>query len=231
MKNVRSRGWCFTVNNYDEDDICYVSSLYEDDVNCKYLIVGFETADRTGTPHLQCYIYYTDAISWQSMKQNMENNINAKCYHFEVAKSMVAAYCYCMEEGDYYEYGLRPRQGHRTDLEVIKYDMLHKKKTLKEVSSEYFSQYCQYFRPFESFRRLHDLDKFETKLIMYDNESIHKIYRDYPVGESLIVVSVYDYPPNVVLHMYHSRRYRYIFYPNSEYVPEQVQDLVDETLY
>lgn len=42
------------------------------------------------------------------------------------AKKNVAAYCYCMEDGDYIEFGERPRQGHRTDLEVIKHDLLKK---------------------------------------------------------------------------------------------------------
>lgn len=138
MPTERSRGWCFTVQSWDDDAWGAVSALYECDIDCTYLIIGFETAPRTGQKHLQCYIYYREAKSFNTMKKKLGNvHIEA-----EKAKLHVKAYCYCMEDGEWFEYGQRPRQGHRTDLEVIRHDLIDKKKPIKQIANEYFSQWC-----------------------------------------------------------------------------------------
>lgn len=46
--NRRSRGWCFTWNNYPPN-----YRLLLDAINCRYIIAGQELAPNTGTPHLQ----------------------------------------------------------------------------------------------------------------------------------------------------------------------------------
>lgn len=51
--NRRSRGWCFTWNNYPAD---YRTAL--DAVDCRYVCAGEEVAPNTGTPHLQGYVYF-----------------------------------------------------------------------------------------------------------------------------------------------------------------------------
>lgn len=52
----RSRGWCFTWNNYPVE---YRSFL--DAIDCRYVIAGEELAPTTNTPHLQGYIYFQNA--------------------------------------------------------------------------------------------------------------------------------------------------------------------------
>lgn len=52
----RSRGFCFTWNNYPVD---YRRIL--DEVQCRYVVCGEELAPTTATPHLQGYIYFESA--------------------------------------------------------------------------------------------------------------------------------------------------------------------------
>lgn len=223
----RSRGWCFTVQSWSLESFCDIALLFEDDVNCTYLIIGFETAPRTGQEHMQCYIYYTNALSFECMKKKL---IGA---HIEPqkAKLNVKSYCYCMEDYSYCEWGNRPRQGHRTDLEVIKHDLITKKKTIKDVSKEYFSQYCQYSRQFKSFAEMHNLEpKYDTRLLVYDDSTIKKIYKEYldELPESFIYENSY-YLKSELLHKYYSGKYKNIFIPNCLGVEEL--DIVDSTLY
>jgi len=225
-KDTRSRGWCFTLQSWTIEDFSIAACLYEYDDNAEYLIVGFEIAPRTLREHLQCYIYYKNQVSWNQMKKRLPG------VHFQAQKSAknVKAYCYCMEDYHYCEWGNRPRQGHRTDLEVIKCDLLSKKKDIKAVSTDNFSQYCQYSRQFKTFVEMHNLDKYETLLIVYNDATIKNIYRDYAddLYRSLIFKDSY-YLKMDLLHSYYSGRYKYIFIPNSLGVEEI--DEVDKVLF
>lgn len=205
--SVRSRGWCFTVQSWSEDACALVSSLYEEDNNCVYLIIGWEIAPRTFKEHLQCYIYYTNPVRFTEM----QNRLPGVHIEPQKAKKNVEAYYYCMEGGDYLEFGERPRQGHRSDLAVIASDIRVLKKTPKEISKDYPTQWVQYRRSFDELARLHI--SYSTVLVIYDSESIPLIYKRYPMETSLILKSQYDMPPSHVLHEYYSSRYQYIFVP------------------
>lgn len=58
--NTRSRSWCFTWNNYNEEDISRLDSL-----KCERIVVG-EEVGASGTPHLQGYVRFNEAqrFSW-----------------------------------------------------------------------------------------------------------------------------------------------------------------------
>lgn len=83
QKNIRSRRWCFTLNNYTEEDLDKISSL-----DCEYLTYGFETAPSTGTRHLQGYVVFknlrrfttlhkfNEKIHWEKAISSHENCIN-----------------------------------------------------------------------------------------------------------------------------------------------------------
>lgn len=214
MKEVRSRGWIFVVNNYTDDDIAYVSSLYEDDLNAKYLIVGFERGKRTGTAHLQCYIYYNEAISLKTAKDKFDP------WHSECQRATknVEAYVYPMKEYDYYEVGERPRQGHRTDLEVIKHD-IEQAVSEKQIARNYFSQWCQYRKAFTEYRRL--IADYDTEVIIYMDddyeylaEVFNKLYDVFDRNLDYIVLDYTQVSEHELLQIYYSRQYRYIFIPN-----------------
>lgn len=204
----RHHGYCFTVQTWDEEACASVMSLYKHDHNCTYVICGFEISPRTKKHHLQCYAYYREQITFDQMKKKLDG------VHIEPQKSKlnVKAYCYCMEEYDYWEAGQRPRQGHRTDLEVIKHDLVTKKKTMKEVSKEYFAQYCQYSRQFDRFIEMHDLRvPRDTITYVYDESTIEKIYEISQVDSLIMRKDHFQWED--FLFNYYSKKYAHIFIP------------------
>lgn len=232
-KNVKSRGFIYVINNWTDDDVAFAMSLYEDDINCTYNVIAYEVG-RGGTPHLQCYIHYRNRRWLDSMKGL------SKRWHVDPqgAKFNVSSYVYCFKTMDYYEMGERPRQGHRTDLEVIKYDLL-KGRPMTEISKEYFSQWVQYRRSFDEFNRIHR--KYVTKLYMFDTEkpniSIPKMYKHFDFAHDLLVESKFVMQEDELLLKFHSNKYRRIFIPSGHFPwPENIltnisNDAIQQELY
>ena len=55
-QEAAARNWCFTINNYTDDDLPVLSP------SVKYIIYGREIAPKTGTPHLQGYCQLTKKL-------------------------------------------------------------------------------------------------------------------------------------------------------------------------
>lgn len=116
--NTRSRAYCFTVNNWDDDD-CAECILLADEA--RYLIVGFEEGEEKNTPHLQCYVYFENARLFSSMKKKFPTA------HFEQARGTpIENKQYCSKEGDFIEFGDLPVLG-KVSWEVIEEAMLNPK--------------------------------------------------------------------------------------------------------
>lgn len=99
----RSRKWCFTLNNYSQEDIESLQALYPE--MAQYLIFGKEVAPTTGTPHLQGFLYFKQAISMNTIKKN----ISSKTIHLEIARGSFAEnITYCAKDGNFTELGKRP---------------------------------------------------------------------------------------------------------------------------
>lgn len=97
-KNARSRAWCFTLNNYTDEELARVRG-----VDCKYLIIGFEEGDE-GTPHLQGYVYFDNAKSFAAAKKAVSSRA-----HLEEAKGNPQQnYEYCSKGGNFEEKGVLP---------------------------------------------------------------------------------------------------------------------------
>lgn len=233
-KKTQSNGFCLTIQNYDKEDIEILESYYHNDYNCKYLIYGPEKA-RTGTPHLQVYIYYTKKLNvGKVIKMFSPWHVKA-----QKAKKNVNAYVYCMKDGEHVELGERPRQGHRTDLEAIKCD-LKKGKSIRDISNEYFAQWCQYSRQFDRFKEMHK--PLETKIIIYSDDpkyiikqfDIMKKYQDkyvYPATPATVLTHVSE-----ILILKSQAKYQYIFLPTSyftlnEHNAKYYRSLIDDEIW
>jgi len=85
-----SKKWCFTLNNYTEDDISSIKSIVP---KCNVIIVGKEVGEQ-GTPHLQGYIEFIFKIRPLSLKLN-------KGIHWEKTKGTKEQNIeYCSKDGD-----------------------------------------------------------------------------------------------------------------------------------
>lgn len=107
IEMVRSRGYCFTINNWDDDDLVDLVGLTEYEW-LTYMVIGFEVGKK-GTPHIQGYMHFSDAKSFEQIKRHIPGA------HLEVARATGKSYSkrwsYCMKDGDYWEYGVPPRDG------------------------------------------------------------------------------------------------------------------------
>lgn len=106
----RSRAWCFTLNNYTDEEYTRVC-----DTLCKYIIVGKEVGE-SGTPHLQGYIEFDNP--------RMMNGVKAElgCDRIHLEKRLGTAKQasdYCKKDGNFVEYGVMTQQGARNDLKEV----------------------------------------------------------------------------------------------------------------
>lgn len=95
---ARGRNWNGTINNYTEEDI---TSLR--DANAKYVIFGKEIAPTTGTPHLQVFIAFKNAVRPSTLKK-----LNPRAHWKPVAVRPWDAAAYCKKDGDFEEWGTPP---------------------------------------------------------------------------------------------------------------------------
>lgn len=108
---LRTLDWCFTLNNWTEDE----KNLIRNSDWIKYGIIGEEVGEE-GTPHLQGYIELKTKRTLGSMKRHFGERI-----HWEIRRGNQAqATDYCKKDGNFIEWGEPKRQGHRNDLDKIR---------------------------------------------------------------------------------------------------------------
>lgn len=94
---VQGKNWCFTLNNYTQEE--YTTFLSTDST---YVVVGKEVGAE-GTPHLQGYICFRTNKRLTAVKA-----INGRA-HWELARGdSMANFTYCSKDGDFVEQGTRP---------------------------------------------------------------------------------------------------------------------------
>nr|WAE43251.1 MAG: replication associated protein [Cressdnaviricota sp.] len=92
-KSLRARGWCFTLNNYTDEE--YEQLKTHGHTKCIKWIIGKEVAPTTGTKHLQGYFYHKNSRTLQCMKK-----INNRL-HLERSKgSPEENLTYCSKAGE-----------------------------------------------------------------------------------------------------------------------------------
>lgn len=138
-----SRRWCFTINNYDNDN----SDLHLQHVRSvlalpkvRYAIFGKERGVLNGTPHLQGYIAFKTMQRFSALKKAFPTA------HLEVARGTEEQnFEYCSKEGDYEEFGTRKEQGRRTDLEQAT-ALIKEGKTIQDVAENCPEVFVKYGR-------------------------------------------------------------------------------------
>lgn len=161
----QSKHWCFTLNNYTDDD---VERLKNPGVAIEYLVCGREVGE-SGTPHLQGFVKFRDRKRLNAVK-----TIIGQHGHYECARLVPAAIKYCKKDGDFFEFGsLQGGAGRRSDLEefktAVKSGMLDLCE-IRENHSEVYARYTRYcleyidqHRP-ERPQKLHPLYPWQAEL-------------------------------------------------------------------
>lgn len=108
MPPVQVSRWCFTINNYSDEDINRLN-----DLGCNYLVYGKEVGD-SGTPHLQGFVIFRRSCLFTTAKRLLGQNA-----HVEVTNgTSQQASDYCKKDGDFVERGTLGQganRGKRTD--------------------------------------------------------------------------------------------------------------------
>lgn len=153
---VRSRSWFLTINNPTEEEINTMKN--EDFV---YLIYQHEIGKNCSTPHIHALLYYKNARIWP--KKKFPRADIRKPYNLD------AVIKYCSKEDTRalgpFEFGIRPEQGRRKDLENLAQKIVSREVSIKELAKEDPVSYIRYFRG------LHALDE----LLYEDRKGFMKV--------------------------------------------------------
>jgi len=122
-KNAAKRGWCYTLNNYTEDEVKLLQSI-----DCTYHVIGKEVAPDTGTPHLQGFIYLSHRGRRFGGVKKLPGMTRAHLEEMKGTPAQAKDYCtgMCEKKGfvlnDWvWENGELPQtQGARNDINAIK---------------------------------------------------------------------------------------------------------------
>jgi hypothetical protein len=134
-----AKHWCFTLNNYSNDDKQHLSSLFNSLDACVYLVYGEEVGDN-GTPHLQGFVSFSSRKTLNYCRQQLSSSA-----HFEVARGTpVQAADYCKKDGAFTELGVLPAgRGDRSDLRSLA-ERIHAGATQQEIETEFPAQFIRY---------------------------------------------------------------------------------------
>lgn len=146
QKMARPRHWCWTLNNYSDEDV----EAIKDWPGVVYTVFGFEQGDQ-GTKHLQGY---TEFIR-QYRLSTVRNKFHAKMHWEGRRGTRDQARDYCMKDGEYVEVGewVPGEQGKRNDLLEVK-DMIDEGKSEREIAEEHFGTWTRSYKAFERYRKL-----------------------------------------------------------------------------
>lgn len=143
-RNERSRGWCFTINNPTGWDEADVERLVE---AAQYVCYGIETGEE-GTLHWQGYCYFKERKSLVQVKEFIPRG------HLEQQRgSFDQAIEYCEKDGNFKEWGTRPRgpKGQKNQWKQIL--ALARAGKFEEIESGYPSIYFRYHEKLFKFHR------------------------------------------------------------------------------
>lgn len=160
--SLRSKYWCFTMNNYTPENENRLSLLKN--LRGVYLIYGHEVGE-SGTRHLQGFVSFP---SRKRLTQVIQ--ILGQC-HCTMARSVTRSITYCKKDGDYIEYGNPPLvakgkskpTNDDTRLEefkqIVKQENIVDMKIIRERFSYLYARYRQFVIDF-----IRDIEKpFQVK--------------------------------------------------------------------
>lgn len=142
---ARSRQVVFTLNNYTSDEERDMFEAFSSlSNNIRFCGVGREIGE-SGTPHFQGFIYFDNPKTFSAAHKIPGLNRA----HFEPVKGTIQQNIdYCSKGGDYKEYGEKPTQGKRNDLEEVA-ELVKAGKRISDVAFECPTQFIKFHKGIE----------------------------------------------------------------------------------
>ncbi len=137
---IESRNWCWTLNNFTEEDIKKIDewhTLHPD----TYIIYGMETGEQ-GTKHLQGYTHLPKSRAASAIKRLVPRA------HIEKCKGTPAEnIAYCSKDGEAVVYGVEPiTQQQANKNKAKRFVELSKKGDFKTIEEEMPAKYASMYR-------------------------------------------------------------------------------------
>lgn len=138
MADSKVRRFCFTWNNYSDEDFEKVKQYITN--NCKYGIVGKELAPNTGTRHLQGFCNLTKPTRFSSIKKSLHHSIHIE----KAAGTDTQNKEYCGKSGDTFEKGTPCTQGQRNDLQAVVESIATGTTLIQDIATKHPVQFIKY---------------------------------------------------------------------------------------
>lgn len=138
MNSGQSSNWCFTLNNYCDDDEAKLQQLVEDN-HAVYLVYGREVGE-SGTPHLQGFVSFRKRIRFNQAQRL----VGFSGAHLERARLPQQAAEYCKKDGNFVELGELRIPGKRDELEEFKKAAKEGGLSVKDARERFSNVYARY---------------------------------------------------------------------------------------
>lgn len=187
--NKTSRRFCFTWNNYTDNDVISLKIALSNDSIVRYAIFGHEVGE-SGTPHLQGYSELKKPIRATGFKKLL----GSKSVHVEPAYgNRLQARDYCRKDGNFLEFGNWEEGGQGTRNDIS--DVMDAIKTGIEPL-----KICEDFP--ETVAKYHNFFDKYTALVQKENtKGIRPVETYVFIGKAGCgkTRAVYEYDPNVFM--------------------------------
>lgn len=135
-KEKKSRLWCFTNYNLEFDYDAYMETS-----SAVYIVVGREECPTTKRLHDQGFVYYSAQRG--SMTQ-IARELGSTCKPCN--GNLDQNIDYCTKDTKYREFGAKPKQGNRSDLDGLAQQLMAGTNTVDDITLETPAMYHQYGR-------------------------------------------------------------------------------------
>jgi len=128
----------------------------------KYLVYGKEICPKTEKEHWQGCVYFFDKCSLKQAQKFLQiENSHMESVMITDTESCVE---YCKKDGNFCEFGIKPKSGRRTDLEAVADLIIKQELTVDEIIVENPMLYHQYGRTFHKLEDLALRKKWRTEM-------------------------------------------------------------------
>lgn len=147
--NPTSRYWCFTTNNYTDEDLNQLNDIGNSE-DVRYLVYGKELSTLL-TPHLQGFVIFNKPQRFNGALLKLPNGSHLEQRSKNSTNQQAADYC--KKDDDYVEHGILKSQGHRSDLDVVA-DKIKQGVSMQDVAIDHSSTYIRNYRGIAAFKSL-----------------------------------------------------------------------------
>ncbi len=150
VQRNRARSWCFTLNNYKEEDVVTLSHPKWNNMRTKRICFQEEMGEEEKTPHLQGVVQFEESVSFTTLKSFHDK------IHWEKCRNLAASIKYCSKNdtkyGKLYTHGVSEKQLWRgkskaklMDTREVYEDMCDQMKKTMALNRPYVRDQDEYF--------------------------------------------------------------------------------------